>query len=425
MRIKHLLGVFAALLLTVSCKKDTEVFVFKKANLRDAKMVYRQSATSTRSGGERAVGMDGFMINYNSGETMPLQFQNDKGQVVNATDIKGLMINGISDLNSDFVYLSGSYTPNPEDDRVIYNLMYQGFLVNKKTEAVYGLPLELYFGARSPAATDGDGNIYVDGARYYSTDFPRSIYKINTQDENNLTIETYLKEAVVDVPPFIINSKGYLIYQSGKHAKLQNLNGRVVFLEQQHPELQEGTYYLAEGEKVFAFSWSSGIHVSHIDENGLMQFHKISDTRVSSNIELGQVIYNPIRKTYLINRWQEFNSATCEVIDLPQQLPEEALLSYAPRSKDKIYCSQRNQFDQPIIVQVSLADYSTSTLDLSSQGYDVKDISVHPESSEISFTAFRLSDGKNVVGTADEAGNVTKIIEDNSNYVISNIVRLN
>ena len=55
---------------------------------------------------------------------------------------------------------------------------------------------------------------------------------------------------------------------------------------------------------------------------------------------------------------------------------------------------------------VSLRDYSTKTIDLASEGTDLRNIYTMEGSEFLHFSGFRYTDSQSVIGTIDENGNV-------------------
>ena len=120
---------------------------------------------------------------------------------------------------------------------------------------------------------------------------------------------------------------------------------------------------------------------------------------------------NYVRNTMLINNCYEFDEETCVKLENPVNIGDittsKAWYSYSNTTFSK----------------TAMSDYQTSEFQV--LDYEIQSLSASPESSNITFTGFRYSDGANVVGTIDENDEITiDNVADNGEQII-NLIPLN
>ncbi|MCD8317503.1 MAG: hypothetical protein LUC45_00975 [Paraprevotella sp.] len=124
---------------------------------------------------------------------------------------------------------------------------------------------------------------------------------------------------------------------------------------------------------------------------------------------------NYVHKTILIfdsfSIPYEFDGETCVKLENPVKIGDI--------TTSKAWYSHSNT----TFSKTAMADYQTSEFQVSD--YEIQTISANPESPNITFTGFRLSDGANVVGTIDENDKITiDNVADNGEQII-NLIPLN
>lgn len=254
---------------------------------------------------------------------------------------------------------------------------------------------------KTKAYVDKDNNVY------FSPAYKQIVYKINTSNSSNLTVEKYLPEGEEFELGFFISKNGVCCYY-GKVPTFKCPGGRIYPIEQL---ISGGAGSVFEGFNGAIYCLhridreSYGVGISKINElnPNELQAEKVCEFVVDDNFNF--FVKNPVRKTFVYsdgrNRF-EFNEIGNTITPLDVEIPAFEYNNYNDLvASDGIYIWDYAN----TLTKMSFADNSVHQIDLS--GYECRSFSASPKSAEISFNALRFADGKNVIGQIDSQGRIT------------------
>lgn len=442
------LGFFKMSMLTIlltnstvllSCRDETadesqsSTSKLTKVNIGDAKYIVETNSASVKKGFVTLSEEDGttFFKITESGSVEPIVFTNEDGSKAN------FYVNDVQVISSDYVYINGYYQGT------------SSFLVNKKSEKIYGIPL---LGGSNEYNFNKNGNdIWV-----YPTNQGYCI--INLED---FTIQEYTIDG--DSYDLKLNKDGLAFYNSSVGYKVKHPNGKICLMQ----DIIEGFWYNTteitnRPQDRFVLNTDGNYYDFHIngvfvDENGFrsrrndyitayridikgnsIEKKELSQDTVKwnnfnnffgnirgialnhiSNSVLFFVHVEPYDNETKLDNCYEYNASTNEwnsyVTDITglssDYYPTASFLYYISTDRQKLY-----RLDM-------LNNYQTKCIDLS--GYEIYDISTNLQSDDLSFTALRYQDGKNILGILNKEGHIESIVEKDSNTKLEKLYQLN
>ncbi len=353
----------------------------------------------------------------NLGQEIAPQFINEQGDTVTSQ----ISIAGMRDLNSDFMILSVSNTGN--SDWTTNEL-----LINKKTEATYELNRDQQHGnfcsdddvSNTKVYTDAQGNIYLQpgyikiGEGFYTAVYV--IYKINTQNAENVTLEEYVPSAE-GAGSFIVDRAGVCYYGNFKCP-----GGRIYTQSQLFPSASVQDAFLGLTGSLYICADDGMYKLSALTNNELA-VGKINQRSFSS------YLYNPIKQVFLLHGYDdssgdeavaEFNEATNDITEIQLDYPFKEL-SYADFStSDARYVGRQK------LTKISYSDYSSQPfIDFDNLGYKIYSISASSNSPKLSFTAMDYANSNYIMGEIDSNGTVNILDSRNNNGQVWTLTKLN
>ncbi|MET3045373.1 hypothetical protein [Flavobacterium covae] len=398
-----------------SCSKDegnTEenmgITKLAKAKIADANYIYQNIKKTNRV--SASVANSYFKINK-EGKSEPIEFITDSGRILS------LPINKIYDINSSFLWIEGEFGAYSESNFL---------LVHKKTELIYSLPKDFNILGPHDFFTDNNGDIYL--ANYNS----QLIYKI---DSKKFTLQKYLPEGQGWPSGGIyVNNSGVCFYQfylgGGNvpvdgvcygEGKLKLPNGRIYtwdeliqpfnipsgFTTQLKFSFINGEYYILKDKSIY--------RVDYLD--GKLKLSLV----VTLPKEFTRMSYNSIKQTLLFfctDALYEFDGTNLNLFWNNDK--SISSLGNELGGKTKNYFINSTQ-----ITSLDLLNYAKKVM-AKPTGFEFYKITTSLNSDDISFSGLRYSDGKIVIGTIDSNGNITSIVENNSNdNKIENLIKIN
>ena len=372
-------------------------------NVSDAKMIYQKSSAT------RATGDDSYYKLDLSGNEVKLSIKGEDGQdhnigihkVLKLSD-KVLLVNPIAQDIIDLFY-------KPEPDGLGISVAWGSTeylsIVDVQTEKIYRWPKEIdvYLGDGSlKTILDNQGNIYI--ASSSNSNYPeyRQIYKLNVSD---FTMQKMLPDEV-RCNGFTVTDNGFVVYWSGQeqqqNCRVKCPGGRIYPISDIYTFIFNGNLYSIRNNAIIQYKTVGN---NDLEEKTICT---ISDEQFNG---YWRFLPNHVRKTMVLNEYYEFDGEKCTQLDKQINIGDI-------RTNKAWYNRSNTTFSK-----IAMKDYQESQFQI--LDYEIQSLSANSESSNITFTGFRYSDGVNVVGTITETDEVViDNVAENGNKII-NLISLN
>ena len=372
-------------------------------NVSDAKMIYQKSSAT------RATGDDSYYKLDLSGNEVKLSIKGEDGQdhnigihkVLKLSD-KVLLVNPIA---QDIIDLF--YKPEPDGLGISVGWGSTEYLsiVDVQTEKIYRWPKEIdvYLGDGSlKTILDNQGNIYI--ASSSNSNYPeyRQIYKLNVSD---FTMQKMLPDEVI-CNNFTVTDNGFVVYWSSQeqqqNCRVKCPGGRIYPISDIYTFIFNGNLYSIRNNAIIQYKTVGN---NDLEEKTICT---ISDEQFNG---YWRFVPNHVRKTMVLNEYYEFDGEKCTQLDKQINIGDI-------RTNKAWYNRSNTTFSK-----IAMKDYQESQFQI--LDYEIQSLSANSESSNITFTGFRYSDGVNVVGTITETDEVViDNVAENGNKII-NLISLN
>ena len=372
-------------------------------NVSDAKMIYQKSSAT------RATGDDSYYKLDLSGNEVKLSIKGEDGQdhnigihkVLKLSD-KVLLVNPIA---QDIIDLF--YKPEPDGLGISVGWGSTEYLsiVDVQPEKIYRWPKEIdvYLGDGSlKTILDNQGNIYI--ASSSNSNYPeyRQIYKLNVSD---FTMQKMLPDEV-RCNGFTVTDNGFVVYWSGQeqqqNCRVKCPGGRIYPISDIYTFIFNGNLYSIRNNAIIQYKTVGN---NDLEEKTICT---ISDEQFNG---YWRFVPNHVRKTMVLNEYYEFDGEKCTQLDKQINIGDI-------RTNKAWYNRSNTTFSK-----IAMKDYQESQFQI--LDYEIQSLSANSESSNITFTGFRYSDGVNVVGTITETDEVViDNVAENGNKII-NLISLN
>lgn len=401
-------------------------------NIKDAKYIYgSESNTRSSSVQYRQIKKDG--------TDMILGWITEKGDTVEVKDItniwdineKYLLLNTNSPIKLEEKEDKPKYDGNgyPLLDESVEVFFGVSYLIDKQTESVFEIKGHVKIGEHfydgyfaldgSKAITDKNGNIYMSiDKSLWGENIKPILFKIHTQDQSDLKIESYAE----------INSEDYFYNEDMKYDWFVVNSQGTCFYDKRYIRPSSGTRQYTIGQFIKGSTYGAGFVSS--DKNDLyltaiggqendsyLTVAKLSDNgnglQGEEVAEIATYFYEPNYK--ICTLWNQFKNSTIiwagdfyefNMDDYSLTKIDADLWGFFQKNS---YTTTTASFIQNSVDKlniVSLRDYSTKTIDLASEGIDLRNIYTMEGSEFLHFSGFRYTDSQSVIGTIDENGNV-------------------
>ena len=372
-------------------------------NVSEAKMIYQKSSAT------RATGADSYYKLDLSGNEVKLSIKGEDGQdhnigihkVLKLSD-KVLLVNPIAQDIIDLFYKPG---PDGEGISVGWGSTEYLSIVDVQTEKIYRWPKEIdvYLGDGSlKTILDNQGNIYI--ASSSNSNYPeyRQIYKLNVSD---FTMQKMLPDEV-RCNGFTVTDNGFVVYWSGQEQqqnwRVKCPGGRIYPISDTYTFIFNGNLYSIRNNAIIQYKTVGN---NDLEEKTICT---ISDEQFNG---YWRFVPNHVRKTMVLNEYYEFDGEKCTQLDKQINIGDI-------RTNKAWYNRSNTTFSK-----IAMKDYQESQFQI--LDYEIQSLSANSESSNITFTGFRYSDGVNVVGTITETDEVViDNVAENGNKII-NLISLN
>lgn len=372
-------------------------------NVSDAKMIYQKSSAT------RATGDDSYYKLDLSGNEVKLSIKGEDGQdhnigihkVLKLSD-KVLLVNPIAQDIIDLFYKPG---PDGEGISVGWGSTEYLSIVDVQTEKIYRWPKEIdvYLGDGSlKTILDNQGNIYI--ASSSNSNYPeyRQIYKLNVSD---FTMQKMLPDEV-RCNGFTVTDNGFVVYWSGQeqqqNCRVKCPGGRIYPISDTYTFIFNGNLYSIRNNAIIQYKTVGN---NDLEEKTICT---ISDEQFNG---YWRFVPNHVRKTMVLNEYYEFDGEKCTQLDKQ--------INIGDIRTNKAWYNRSNTTSS----KIAMKDYQESQFQI--LDYEIQSLSANSESSNITFTGFRYSDGVNVVGTITETDEVViDNVAENGNKII-NLISLN
>ena len=371
-------------------------------NVSDAKMIYQKSSAT------RATGDDSYYKLDLSGNEVKLSIKGEDGQdhnigihkVLKLSD-KVLLVNPIAQDIIDLFYKPG---PDGVGISVAWGSTEYLSIVDVQTEKIYRWPKEIdvYLGDGSlKTILDNQGNIYIASSNSNYPEY-RQIYKLNVSD---FTMQKMLPDEV-RCNGFTVTDNGFVVYWSGQeqqqNCRVKCPGGRIYPISDIYTFIFNGNLYSIRNNAIIQYKTVGN---NDLEEKTICT---ISDEQFNG---YWRFVPNHVRKTMVLNEYYEFDGEKCTQLDKQINIGDI-------RTNKAWYNRSNTTFSK-----IAMKDYQESQFQI--LDYEIQSLSANSESSNITFTGFRYSDGVNVVGTITETDEVViDNVAENGNKII-NLISLN
>lgn len=385
----------------------------KSLTIKNAKYIYQAQTQSKADGGSS------FRQITRDNKDEALYWITEVGDSISAAGIsfaKNLDDRYILIINSDLL-------SNIDMQRGDYH-----YLVDKKTEAIYYIPITFdpqapsnfpYPLGRSPfrvcevTKTD-DGMLYLAINSMESN--KADLYKLHLSNPQNPQIELYLENTWQC--NYLINSGGVCFYGDLYNPTKKYIRKGITTYPVSQL-IKAGNAFAGflsnDNKKLYIASVSyetMKLSVYEVKDNGgEMKVDFVSEIGIEGGGNIMTAKQNGIRKSILINIRQaatyEFEESTSSLKGVQSDLSGFFLDENYSDKESFLVSNALYVWDKDMKLDVfSLADYSTKTLDLLSHGIEFKRIMMTAGSDILNFTGFRYADSQSVIGTIDINGTV-------------------
>lgn len=370
---------------------------------------------------------------------MILGWITEKGDTVEVKDItniwdineKYLLVNTNSPIKLEEKENKPKYDGNgyPLLDESVEVFFGVSYLIDKQTESVFEIKGHVKIGEHfydgyfaldgSKAITDKNGNIYMSiDKSLWGENIKPILFKIHTQDQSDLKIESYAE----------INSEDYFYNEDMKYDWFVVNSQGTCFYDKRYIRPSSDTRQYTIGQFIKGSTYGAGFVSS--DKNDLyltaiggqendsyLTVAKLSDNgnglQGEEVAEIATYFYEPNYK--ICTLWNQFKNSTIiwagdfyefNMDDYSLTKIDADLWGFFQKNS---YTTTTASFIQNSVDKlniVSLRDYSTKTIDLASEGIDLRNIYTMEGSEFLHFSGFRYTDSQSVIGTIDENGNV-------------------
>lgn len=395
----------------------------KKATVKDASAIYLSNENSGRATTEE---VRRYMTIDSKGMVKPIRFITEKGDTVD------MHIDKIRNLNAQYLLMQGTFKFNED---VYFHYLF----VNKKTEAIYALKFTDYSGYY----IDNEGLTFTDDDQNIYTELFGNIYKFDVSNPDMITFEQYLpyEQYPSQSQGFEVSKNGLLYYKpSNGEIKFKCPGGRIYSIQelvQQELNLDPEKYininpFIVE-ETFYA---SVRYDNNNKDINCLIRFNL--ENKNSLKVEIRQefsqessiygLTYNSVRAIY-----EGVHLSENIIWDYDPQENTFIKTDYTFPSGSEIGRSSVSLWVSPYsgsgktYASYRLRDYTKGCeVDLKSYGIDeVYSSTCNSAQEGLTFSGFRYSDGKNVIGKIEENGNVIINEDTKSSSKITTLLLLN
>jgi hypothetical protein len=416
---------FALLIVAfTSCSDDrhgrNNIGKIVRTTIKDVAYVYEKTSSLRSASDYDSYGF----IDKIGNEIIP-KFVNEKGEDV-ASEIHIL---SICDLNSEFLIISIESDTGDKGWGT-------GLLINKKTEATYDAGNNL-FSCLEWSYTDAQGNIYLSNTE--------SVFKINPQNAENITVENYLPETEYGNGYFVVNQTSVCAYWRNDILKFKCPGGQIYPISQLL--LEENITSVFDVGVFVGFNGS--IYITKANRFGKIKLYKLLEP-TNNKLAVEEVaefdgggmlfpIENPVKKTHfwassqgkLVEFDEKINSITETEIDIPcrtMSTYSSGIFTYSNQlfvSSDAVYIGDKSSNSQKF-TKLPYSDYSQkSIMDFAQLGYEAYSISTASTSSGLSFSGLNYSNGNYVIGEIDSKGAVNILDSRNNGGQIRTLIKLN
>lgn len=438
--MKKLLFLTLITCLIFSCTKDNDgdenYHRLKYATVKGMKLGYYRSDLSISRTSEKPWSSTYVVVDEN-GNVKPLQFVNERGDTVN------MYTESMTPVGDNHLILKGEYMVNSNSSYYAFPYL----IVDKNTELLWGMKLDnVYVGSNSHElqwiTSDSRDNIY-----FMSWNI---VYKINTSDQSNLTLEKYTPDTQ-EVFHYDISDNGTCVYYTLNDVNKVSVNFKLAnnTIKNIRSVIPDHDEY----DETYSLTIDGKIHVIEKRNHGFadnkLDFYRVDDDKDINLIKVASINFNrefyydsyyfinPINNKILFNTSSELvevdqNSGVVKRI--PINMPtivlqaKQLFMGVIPKINSWMTSDAVFSIEEGILYRLDLRTYDVKTLDLMSCGYDInnKNVTASTSSGVLNFSGTRYSDGMNVVGEISDDLQITLYPNmTSSNYVVSSLVRLN
>lgn len=436
--MRKILFLVACLCLISSCSNDNEdtdngggkikTDKLSKATIQKAKYIYGTSDKNTK-GLKSTSNENNFWMVDNNGNVEAIRFITESGVV------KNMNIENVFEVNDKYIIMEGYFQikfVNESDwdknDDLPLDFFAKFILVNKETGALYKFPFQLN---THPTINNDSPQFYTDsnGDFYFSDD--KMVYRARVSENGDIEVEKYIPENQ-EPRSFIVNTNGICVINPNdpQNCKFKLNNGRMYSIEH-FIEGNEANIFVGFNNNFYvAYPLDNKLQISEfVENNGELNCKEITKADISIHPQI-QFVQNHVRENHiaingntLIEFWEGYPG---------QNISEQPLVNLPDISQPNLYINDnylyiRDGYSKIIkyLGQVSLNTNESKLLDFFKSGYEAYSISISKNSSDISFSGLRYSDGKNIIGIVDGNGTFTINESTKTESQITTLIRLN
>lgn len=216
---------------------------------------------------------------------------------------------------------------------------------------------------------------------------------------------------------FKVTDSGFLIYWSKNMYDNKNYNHRVICPGGKIYPIQDDYAFVLND--IYSIRNNTIIRYETVGNNDLQEKEICSlpeqDRNENGNVD---IINNYARKTVVIGSHYEFDGLQCIKLNHPMKWKEVLYNENYFCTSRAWYVRENNRFHKTDMNTYEEVEFQVSD-------YEIQSFQASPETSDITFTGFRYSDGMNVVGRITETDQiVVDNVAENGNKII-NLVPLN
>lgn len=432
--MKKFLFFVACICLISSCSNDNEetdngggnlkTDKLSKTTIQNAKYIYGTAGNDAKA--LKSSSNNFWMVDH-AGNVKAIEFITESGIV------KDMDIDNVFEVNDKYIIMNGMFQMefvdkadlNDGDDAPTSFARF--ILVNKETGALYNFPFELNI---HPVVNSGSPQFYTDtNGSFYLSDY-EMIYKAKVSVNGNIEVENYIP---TNQRPqsFIVNSNGICVINPDRpDCKFKLPNGKMYSLKHFIDEDSIFNIFIGFNNNFYvAYSLNNKLQIIElVENNGELNSKEIAKTDISIYSQI-EFVQNHVRENHvaingniLLEFWEGYPG---------QNISEQPLINIPNISQPRLYVSANYLYIRDgyntikSLAQINLNTNESGTLDFLKSGYEANNISVSKNSSDISFSGLRYSDGKNIIGVVDGNG-LFKVNESTkAESKITTLIRLN
>lgn len=426
----------ACICLISSCSNDNEetnngggnlkTDKLSKTTIQNAKYIYGTSDKNAK-GLKSASNENSFWMVDKDGNVEAIRFITESGVV------KDMNIRNVFEVNDKYIIMEGNFQMefvdkadlNDGDDAPTSFARF--ILVNKETGALYNFPFVLN---THPVVNNDSPQFYTDtNGNFYFSDY-EMIYKAKVSVGGNIEVENYIP---TNQRPqsFIVNSNGICVINPDRpDCKFKLPNGKMYSLKHFIDEDAIFNIFIGFNNNFYvAYSLNNKLQIIElVENNGELNSKEIVKTDISIYSQI-EFVQNHVRENHvalngniLLEFWEGYPG---------QNISEQPLVNIPNISQPCLYISANYLYIRDgyntikSLVQINLNTNESGRLDFLKSGYEANNISVSKNSSDISFSGLRYSDGKNIIGMVDGNGVFTVNESTKAASEITTLIRLN